>query len=262
MVFVGGSVTGQRQAQEDTDLVLILKFLAEFIGNRSETEQRLRKLLARQDGLVAGGRRVFDRFFPYVESKWKSDDAAEVFSDIMRYVFNSPSSGQLHIVRLQGSEGEIGLRVGESQWFGVINVGDAKKLCDLCAERKTETDHYIVEDLAFSGSLFSNIKRDDSSIRILAGAKKFTEGWSSWRVSAMGLMNVGKKEGSEIIQLFGRGVRLKGYGFKLKRTSALDALDFAGEREQQKHPDYIELLETLNIFGIKSDYTKSFSYQP
>jgi len=71
-------------------------------------------------------------------------------------------------------------------------------------------------------------------------------------------MNVGKKEGSEIIQLFGRGVRLKGYGFKLKRTSALDALDFAGEREQRKHPDYIELLETLNIFGIKSDYMKEF----
>lgn len=258
MVFVGGSVTGQRQAQEDTDLVLILKFLAEFIGNRSETERRLRKLLARQDGLVAGGRRVFDRFFPYIESKWKPDDATDVFSDIMRYVFNSPSSGQLHIVRLQGSDGEIGLRVGESQWFGVVNVGDAKKLCDLCAERKTETDHYIVEDLAFSGSLFANIKRDDSSIRILAGAKKFTEGWSSWRVSAMGLMNVGKKEGSEIIQLFGRGVRLKGYGFKLKRTSALDALDFAGEREQRKHPDYMELLETLNIFGIKSDYMKEF----
>ena len=258
LVFVGGSVTGQRQAQEDTDLILILKFLADFISNRAETERRLRKLLARQDGLVVGGRRIFDRFFPYVESKWKPNDAPEVFSDILRYVFNSPGSGQLHIVRLQGSEGEIGLRVGENAWFGVVNVGDAKKLCDLCSERKTENDHYIVEDLAFSGSLFENLKRDDSSIRMLAGAKKFTEGWSSWRVSAMGLMNVGKKEGSEIIQLFGRGVRLKGYGFKLKRTSALDALDFAAEREQRKHPDYIELLETLNIFGIKSDYMKEF----
>jgi hypothetical protein len=258
MVFVGGSVTGQRQAQEDTDLVLILKFLGEFIGNRAETERRLRKLLARQDGLVAGGRRVFDRLFPYVENKWKPSDATEVFSDILRYVFNSPSGGQLHIVRLQGSEGEIGLRVGENDWFGVVNVGDAKKLCDLCRERKTEADHYTVQDMAFSGSLFANINGEDSPIRILAGAKKFTEGWSSWRVSSMGLMNVGKKEGSEIIQLFGRGVRLKGYGFKLKRTSALDALDFAGERDQRKHPDYVELLETLNIFGIKSDYMKEF----
>lgn len=258
MIFVGGSVTGQRQTQEDTDLVLILKFLAEFISNRTESERRLRKLLARRDGLIAGGRRIFDRFFPYVEGLWKPEQAGEAFSDILRHVFNAPSGGQLHIVRLQGADGEIGLRVGENQWFGVVNVGDAKKLSDLCAERREEGDRYVVEDLAFSGSLFADLKREGSSLRLLAGAKKFTEGWSSWRVSAMGLMNVGKKEGSEIIQLFGRGVRLKGYRFKLKRTSALDALDFEDGRGQQKHPDHVELLETLNIFGIKSDYMKEF----
>ena len=38
LVFVGGSVTGQRQTQEDTDLVLILKFLASFITDRQESE--------------------------------------------------------------------------------------------------------------------------------------------------------------------------------------------------------------------------------
>ncbi|MBL8191838.1 MAG: DEAD/DEAH box helicase family protein [Acidobacteria bacterium] len=258
MIFVGGSVTGQRQSQEDTDLVLILKFLADFISNRKDSEQRLKKLLARQDGLVSGGQQTFDKFFPYVENLWKPENAGEVFSDILRHVFNAPSGGQLHIVRLVGAEGEIGLRVGENNWFGVVNVGDAKKLCDLCLERREEDDHYQVDEMAFSRSLFAEIKQNDSSIRLLAGAKKFTEGWSSWRVSAMGLMNVGKKEGSEIIQLFGRGVRLKGYRFKLKRTSALDALDFENERGQQKHPDHIELLETLNIFGIKSDYMKEF----
>lgn len=258
LIFVGGSVTGQRQSQEDTDLVLILKFLADFISNRRATEQRLARLLARQDDLIAGGQRVFDRFFPYVESLWRPEQAGELFSDLLRAVFNAPGGGQLHIVRLQGSDGEIGLRVGQNEWFGVVNVGDAKKLCDLCAERRTAGDHYVVDDLAFSGSLFADLKRDGSPLRLLAGAKKFTEGWSSWRVSAMGLMNVGKKEGSEIIQLFGRGVRLKGYGFKLKRTSSLDALDFADVRDQHLHPAHIELLETLNIFGIRSDYMKEF----
>jgi hypothetical protein len=29
-------------------------------------------------------------------------------------------------------------------------------------------------------------------VNLLIGSKKFTEGWSSWRVSTMGLMNVGK----------------------------------------------------------------------
>ena len=164
----------------------------------------------------------------------------------------------LHIVRLQGSEGEIGLRVGVNDWFGVVNVGDAKKLCELCDAKKDRNDHYIVEELSFSGSLFAQIKNHDSPIKILAGAKKFTEGWSSWRVSAMGLMNVGKKEGSEIIQLFGRGVRLKGYRFKLKRSSALDEFELQDEQKQAKHPSHIQLLETLNIFGIKSDYMKEF----
>ena len=35
----------------------------------------------------------------------------------------------------------------------------------------------------------------------------FIAGWNSWRVSTMGLMHVGVGEGSEIIQMFGRGVR-------------------------------------------------------
>ena len=259
MVFVGGSVTGQRQNQEDTDLVQILKFLAAFISNRAESEKRLKKLLERRDGLVAGGRAVFDRFFPYVETLFTPDKADELFLDILKHVFNASGGGQLHIVHLQGSEGEIGLRIGEGNpWFGVVNVGDSKKLCDLCVERRCDDEHYIVEELKFSGSLFEEIKKPGSGIRILAGAKKFTEGWSSWRVSAMGLMNVGKKEGSEIIQLFGRGVRLTRYKFKLKRTSALDALDFQRDDVPRKHPDHIALLENLNIFGIKSDYMKEF----
>ena len=193
-----------------------------------------------------------------MEQLYKPDQAGELYSDMMRYAFNAPGGGQLHILRLMGAEGEIGLRVGENDWFGVVNVGDAKKLCDLCSERKEADDRYVVDDLSFSGSLFDEIRRPGTPIRMLAGAKKFTEGWSSWRVSAMGLMNVGRKEGSEIIQLFGRGVRLKGFRFKLKSTSALDALDFQGDGMPTAHPNHIELLETLNIFGIRSDYMKEF----
>ena len=258
MVFVGGSVTGQRQTQEDTDLVLILKFLASFVTDRAETVRRLKKLLQHRDALVVENQRALDGFFPYVEELFNPENAADLFSDILKQVFNAPGGGQLHIVHLQGSEGEIGLRVGENPWFGVVNVGDSKKLCDLCNERKGTEEHYVVDELKFSGSLFEDIKKSGSGIRMLAGAKKFTEGWSSWRVSAMGLMNVGKKEGSEIIQLFGRGVRLKGYRFKLKRTGAIDMFEFQDGDTPHAHPAHIDLLETLNIFGIKSDYMKEF----
>ena len=102
-------------------------------------------------------------------------------------------------------------------------------------------------------SLFSHINDADSGINILIGSKKFSEGWSSWRVSAMGLMNVGRSEGSEIIQLFGRGVRLKGYQFSLKRSLALDPSYNPGN-----HPKGLRSIETLNIFGVRADYMDAF----
>ena len=57
----------------------------------------------------------------------------------------------------------------------------------------------------------------------------------------MGLLNIGKGQGPQIIQLFGRGVRLKGKDMSLKRSEA------SGE---------IRYLETLNIFSINADYLK------
>jgi hypothetical protein len=65
----------------------------------------------------------------------------------------------------------------------------------------------------------------------------------------MGLINVGRNEGSQIIQLFGRGVRLKGKNFGLKRSSALRG---------EEHPDHLIELETLNVFGIRADYMDTF----
>ncbi len=137
--------------------------------------------------------------------------------------------------------------MGENDWFGLINVGDAAKLIKLCGE--AADPNMTVTDQSFSSSLFQTINKKASPINLLVGAKKFTEGWSSWRVSTMGLMNVGRSEGSEIIQLFGRGIRLKGHDFTLKRSSHIPGI---------KHPEFIGLLETLNVFGIRSDYMKEF----
>jgi len=70
----------------------------------------------------------------------------------------------------------------------------------------------------------------------------------SWRVANMGLLNIGRSEGSEIIQLFGRGVRLQGVNHSLKRSAAL-----GGE-----HPPGLDLLERLNIFAIRANYMAQF----
>src|SRR5690625_5849606 len=98
-----------------------------------------------------------------------------------------------------------------------MNVAYERRIYQLAVDNGV-----FVGKLAFSSSLFKNINDDDSPINLLIGSKKFTEGWSSWRVSSMGLMNVGKSEGSQIIQLFGRVVRLKGYNFSLKHYTIID----------------------------------------
>jgi hypothetical protein len=68
----------------------------------------------------------------------------------------------------------------------------------------------------------------------------------------MGLMNVGRGEGAQIIQLFGRGVRLKGYDMSLKRSGK------AQLPEGVERPKHITALETLGIFGIHADYMAEF----
>src|SRR3990172_8665663 len=59
----------------------------------------------------------------------------------------------------------------------------------------------------------------------------------------MGLLNIGKGQGPQIIQLFGRGVRLKGREMSLKRSDEKSSAQF---------------LEMLNIYGIKADYLSKF----
>ncbi|WP_210183439.1 hypothetical protein, partial [Methylobrevis pamukkalensis] len=139
--------------------------------------------------------------------------AAQVFDETLSILFNAVGGGALRVENLKGATGEIALRVGDNEPFGVINVGDDAKLVKLCEDNGIAT-----QDSEFAGSLFHAINTPQSTVNLLIGSKKFTEGWNSWRVSTMGLMNVGQTEGSQIIQLFGRGVRLKGYGSSLKRS--------------------------------------------
>src|SRR5262249_2154011 len=157
-------------------------------------------------------------------------------------IFNAPGGGLLYVENLTGATGEIALRLGTNEPFGVINVGDDDKLCKLCED----WNELVTTEREFVGSLFDDIAKPHSTVNLLIGSKKFTEGWNSWRVSTMGLMNVGATEGSQIIQLFGRGVRLRGFAQSLKRSAKAQLPD------EITPPKYLGILETLNIFGIRA----------
>ncbi len=246
-IFVGGSVTATTSQKDISDIVLILKFIQSFVNEKPKTVANIERILSGTDGLVdKNNHSVFAHSFKYLR---KTGLMAEViFDHMLKAVFNSSISGaRLHVDNIKGQSGELGLRVGDCKYFGVVNVGDDAKLLKQCDEAGILTGS---KDYS-NQSLFESINTPDSVINILLGSRKFSEGWSSWRVSTMGLMNIGQSEGSQIIQLFGRGVRLKGYNFSLKRSSELTQIE-------QDPPAYLSLLETLNIFGIRADYMDQF----
>jgi hypothetical protein len=246
-VFVGGSVNAVRSENKKkvSDVVDILLFLAEFVKDRGQTIKLLDRLTSGKPGLLdQRGNEIFATAFGYLSNCGLNGE--QTYNDILNVLFNSPTPAKLHVLNLKGTDGEIALKLGDNEAFGLINVGDAAALCKLCEEHP---DWMVVDDKEFSGSLFADLSSSDSTVHVLIGSKKFTEGWNSWRVSTMGLMNVGKSEGSEIIQLFGRGVRLKGFGMCLKRSSQIEGIP---------KPANIHLLETLNIFGIRAAYMQQF----
>lgn len=244
--FFGGKVNAvyTREGEETSDVLTVVEFLHDFLNNPGgKYFEEIEKVLSGNSELKdREGREVFENRFRYLQKRELS--SREIYKDILERIFHTAPS-DLELVNLKETEGEIGLKARNSDaYFGVINIGDENKFLRLAEDKAEEIGQR--ED-RFRGSLFDEIKKS-SKVNILIGSKKFLQGWSSWRVSNIGLMNLGRKRGPEIIQLFGRGVRLKGKNKSLKRSTALE----------EEHPPYISILETLNIFGIKADYMTKF----
>lgn len=252
-VFVGGKVNAVRtvEKKEVSDVLEIIYFLTDFLKDIPNSISTIDSILKGTAGLVnQHGASLFEHSFTYLKELDLTPTV--IFDEINHLVFNNHVKGaNLYLDNLKGADGELGMRVGEADYFGVINVGDEGKLHNLAT-----TNGVPGADKDFSSSLFKTINEDHSSINLLIGSKKFTEGWSSWRVSSMGLMNVGRSEGSQIIQLFGRGVRLRGYRGSLKRSKGLD--EYQKPENIRDVKPYLKHLETLQIFGVRADYMEKF----
>ena len=251
-VFVGHTVTASNSKEDKqtlSDVADILLFFKNFSDKKEEYTGYISQVLSGNSGLLDDKRRdVFARKFIYLGSLGFTPD--KIYEDVLKIVLNSNIAGaEMHISNIKGIDGEIAIRMGDNEPFGVINVGNSSELIKILKENGFEAT-----TLDIGHSLFQTITDKDSKINLLIGSKKFTEGWNCWRVSTMGLMNVGRSEGSEIIQLFGRGVRLMGYKKSLKRSRAYKKFD----DNTIDIPKYTDLLETLNVFGVRADYMQTF----
>lgn len=251
-VLLGTSVSRKRPDEKDTsktaeeertDVGEVVAFLRRFLDDSDWAQERIARTIAGKSGFSEqnSANDLFQMHMEYLEK----EQAGTLYKRICKELFHG--SGGLEVVEIKRS-GEIGLRATaaagrELPYFGIINIGDVADFRKYLQEKlKIEVKQDVIND-----SLFNRISSADSPINMLIGAKKFIEGWSSWRVSSMGLMRIGKGEGSQVIQLFGRGVRLKGRGKSLKRSHALEGA-----------PDWLASLETLYITGWNADYLQTF----
>lgn len=238
-IFVGNTVN-----TESSDVQRVIEFYADVLKRREEVEDIFRSLVSGADILKMGSNNPLQgRYRPLM-----GRSATEIYEDMLRKVFNADYAALPKVCLLKDS-GEITLSVGEAEPFGLVTVGDGSQLVN--ALENDAAGRYVVQRHDFSKNYFTNINKEDSTISLLVGSRKFTEGWSSWRVSAMGLLNMGVKEGTQIIQLFGRGVRLRGYDFSLKRSTLT-------ERQVHAKDAFLEYLETLQIFGVRANYMAQF----
>ncbi|MXX40885.1 MAG: hypothetical protein F4Z85_22985, partial [Gemmatimonadetes bacterium] len=247
-VFVGSTVNAvySKDRQKRSDMLTVARFLHRVLENKGGwVLSAIERLVKGESGLIApDGQDVFVEKFAYLRAMEQPSD--EIYQDILEKVFHAPAGGGLHLCAIRGVDGELGLKVsGAQSYFGLIYIGDISAFKNIV---ESDDAGLTLEEDALVGSLFDGINETHTKIEVLIGAKKFIEGWNSWRVSNMGLLNIGRSEGSEIIQIFGRGVRLRGKGASLKRSAALDG----------NHPDHIGLLETLNIFAVRANYMDQF----
>lgn len=259
---------------EYSDVVKVLMFLSEFVRNADgASEEQIRAIMADNAELSGGsdsglhdafGRTVvnahyFDQLRRLYNRKDDLDFAHCIYQGILKTVFRHTltelDTPEVHIDRFEAASGELGLRIGAegAHYFGIVNVGSSDGVAKLCKEKAGLT----VNDRLKLKGMFATLNEPGCQINMLIGSRKFAEGWNSWRVSTMGLLNMGKNEGSQIIQLLGRGVRLKGYQHSLLRSSCL-LMSLRLKELGIKAPAELPILERLNIFAVKADYLKLF----
>ncbi|NPV52166.1 MAG: DEAD/DEAH box helicase family protein [Firmicutes bacterium] len=246
-VLLGSSVNAMyiRNRERRSDVAEVVAFLRRFLEEPEWAISVMKNILNDNSGFQ-DAESGLDLFTPHIKYLC-GQDPREVYEHIRAEVFHG--SGGLEVWELKQASEELGLRLSTTEsdkpYFGIINIGDVSSFKNYLRDHLNLT----VQEDNLTPSLFARVNDPESPIHLLIGAKKFIEGWSSWRVSSMGLLNIGRGEGSQVIQLFGRGVRLKGKGMSLKRSAALG---------EDSHPEGIRFLETLAIFGWNADYIQTF----
>ena len=117
-VFVGNTVSG-----EDSDILEVVQFLSFFLNEEGTIKTWLKELVDDKAQLLdAKGNNIFLRRFNPLMSF--SDNIDGLYADILHKLFNANARQRLKLVNIKTSKGELALRVGDAEPFGLISIGD------------------------------------------------------------------------------------------------------------------------------------------
>jgi len=263
-ILVGSKVVETNKDKLDegitSDILKFIRFLNQLKIEKEKYSEYIKNIFEDKTQLKNKGsnQSFFIDKFPYVRQLLRDEfnnNFQMLLADIFRLVLYADyNNAELVLENIKSSDGEIGLKYNDStKYFGLIYVGkgnDAKIInSDFIKKNNIPTRDQVIKT-----SLFETLnKKDKDPLNILVGAKKFIEGWDNYRISSMLLMNFAKSKGVSAIQLFGRGVRLHGTQNSMKRSSFTNP-----HIERSELRKNLELLETLNVFGINASYMEEF----
>jgi len=167
-------------------------------------------------------------------------------NDILNYVYNSETNGEIEILRRLSNKKELAFKLKTSDIpFALIKIGD------ISGWLKEELVGYEIQERFEDESYFKNLNREDSEINILMGSRSFYEGWDSNRPNVINFINIGMGKNAKkfILQSVGRGVRIEPIKEKRKRLiHVYNAMEIA-EDLFNKIKDKVLPIESLFIFG-------------
>ena len=178
-----------------------------------------------------------------------SDDERQNF----RTIFGNHIIGKLVVARNPENISELLLSYGDGEKWGMINVGDASSFFNSIENDRIDTRDEAIIDPKLQ---FENLDNESCPINVLLGSRKFAEGWNSYRLSVISLINLGSSKGNLIIQIFGRGVRLRGKGGDGKRRK-IDYIQDYHLLDNSKESN-IRRLETLTVYSLRRSYLEQF----
>ena len=237
-VLLGLSVVGSKggdDADYRSDVIEVLCFLQRLFaeGGRAFLGDALRRL-AGDDGEALLPKPVWEVV--------RNTDPTALANNLLRDVFGYQPGAVFVLRALKTSRGEVGLGLSLGDWvryFGVVNIGDADSL-----KKALEPHGLAVDSDALTPSLFAALDHRDSTVNLLIGSRRFSEGWNNYRASSLTLLRLGSGEGPLIIQMFGRVVRFRGRAGDGKRLEA--------------PPAALAPLQTAYVYGLRADYMTRF----